>query len=133
MIPASLGNILQNHPDVVSIHKLKRPGIVIEEHKDGKKEVLIYNIDYKKDNPYQMRILIAYHLLHTNNITDIINILDNHIQNAKYSMHKQFGYDTTLFFSEPVEAIHMAAYEFTFTAFSKAKSESVIRLGEFYC
>jgi len=129
----SMSEILKYHPDLINIQKLRRPGIVIKDIDKNKKEVVMYNIDYQKDIPYSQKVSIAsYQLYYSNSMNDFARVLYNYIQQVKYNIVKQFGFEPLIFVGEPFKAMMTDAIEITFTAFNRTKNESVIKLGEFY-
>ena len=132
MNTTSFSTILNEHPDVVSIQKLRRPGITIKKHKDNKKEILMYHIDYNRDKSFNMRLSISNFEVHNLSVVNFIEMLYRHIQQIKNNMRSHFGYDPIIFFGDSMNYPHMGAIEITFTAFGKSKSESVIKLMEFY-
>ena len=129
----SLREILNNHPDIVSIQKLKKPGIYIKEHKGGRKEVFRYNINYHTDKPYNQKLILnRSELLLTRNINDLANLLIYNIDAIKRSFKDHLGYESVIFFSEPLLSPYSDHIEMIFTSFEKTKTNSVIKLMEFY-
>lgn len=129
----SMTEILRHHPDVIDIRKLKRPGIAIRDIDKNKKEVVMYNIDYQKDSPYSQKVYISMRdIYYLNTPSSFIQVLDNYIQKVKFNMTKHLGFEPLIFVGEPYNSLMSDSIEIIFTAFEKTKTNSVIKLMEFY-